>query len=220
MFIAIVPALNEEKRIGIVVRGLTECGVVDEVVVVDDGSKDMTAKIAREAGAVVLSHPINRGQGAALETGNVYARSRFADFVLYFDGDNQFSPSDINPALSALSSSGADILFGSRFLDTRSNIPFFKRYILFPMARLIDRAIGGLVLSDVHNGFRLLSKTALSKIIITQEGMAHATEIPMLVKKHKLKHIEFPVKVIYHEYGQGLSGGFTILRDLILGKFV
>ena len=93
MFIAIVPAHNEESSIGSVVRSLVRH--VDQVVVVDDGSRDATAKEAASAGAVVLRHAINRGQGAALETGHEYARRAGADFVLHFDADGQFDAADV-----------------------------------------------------------------------------------------------------------------------------
>lgn len=218
MFLAIIPAYNEEKTIGSVVRGLFS--VVDRVVVVDDGSIDQTARLAKEAGAVVLAHRINRGQGAALETGHAYAREVGADIVLHFDADDQFDPNDVIPAKQAMESSGADMLFGSRFLGKQSNMPFLKRMVLSRAGRLSDRFFAGIRLSDSHNGFRILSKRALDCIRITQDGMAHATEIPMLVKRHCLSYIEFPVTVTYHEYGQRAGGGIRIVRDLFLGKFV
>lgn len=218
MFIAVVPAYNEEKRIGSVVRSLFEH--VDKVVVVDDCSQDNSSFEAEKAGAIVLCHEINRGQGAALETGHDYAREVDADYILHFDGDGQFDVADIKPALAKLKESQVDVLFGSRFLDSRSKIPWFKKKILLPIARLVNRFFTKSKLSDVHNGFRILNKRALDKIKITQDRMAHATEIPALVKKHNLQYVEFPVKVTYHEYGQRAGSGFKIVRDLLLGRFV
>ena len=218
MFIAIVPAYNEEERIGSVVRSLFNH--VQKVVVVDDGSTDATSKNAQEAGAIVLTHELNRGQGAALETGHLYARNIGASYVLHFDGDEQFSADDITPALVTLKNSNADILFGSRFLDTRSQIPWLKKNIILPIGRKINSLFGTTELSDAHNGFRILGRRALEKIIITQDGMAHATEIPALAKKYNLKIVEHPVKVVYHEYGQGLTSGFRIVWDLLIGKLV
>jgi len=218
MFLAIVPAYNEEKTIGSVVRSLFDH--VDKVVVVDDCSSDNTSNAAREAGAHVISHKINLGQGAALETGHEYARNIDADYVLHFDGDGQFDVVDIESALQELKSKKADILFGSRFLDNRSNIPWFKKYIILPIGRIVNSIFGSIPVRDSQNGFRILSKNALEKIHITQNRMAHATEILSLTKKYNLSFVEFPVKVVYREYGQGLGGGFHILRDLIFGKFV
>lgn len=226
MVLAIVPAYNEEKTIGSVVRSLL-CHV-DRVVVVDDGSLDKTGRLAREAGAVVFCHSLNRGQGAALETGHEYARGIGADFVVHFDADGQFDADDIPPALSALQTSGADILFGSRFLRDcnqsnphfNASMPFSKKYIFHPIARVVNKFFSTVHLSDAHNGFRILNRRALDAIRITQDRMAHATEIPVLVKKHKLRHIEFPVKVVYREYGQRASGGVEIVKDLVMGKFM
>lgn len=218
MFLAIVPAYNESARIGSVVRSLFDH--VDHVVVVDDCSADNTASVAEAAGATVLRHKINRGQGAALETGHSYARKSGALHVIHFDGDGQFSPLDIPLAKAHLEQSGADILFGSRFLDDRTNMPWFKRHILNPIGRFIDRLMGNPKLSDAHNGFRILTAKALEHVVITQDRMAHASEIPQLAKRGKLHIVEFPVKVTYHEYGQGAMGGITIVKDLLLGKFV
>ncbi len=218
MFIAIIPAYNEEEKIGSVVRGLLNH--VDSVVVVDDGSKDRTSEIAKQAGAVVLRHNINRGQGAALQTGHEYALANGADYVLHFDGDAQFDVLDVAPAFEKLKSTGADVLFGSRFLGKKSNIPFLKKNIIFPFARIFNRHFTGVKLTDIHNGFRIMNRKALENIKIKQDRMAHATEIIGLVRKKGLKYIEFPVKVVYCEYGQGFSGGLRILGDLFTNKFV
>ena len=218
MFIAIVPVYNEEKRITEVIKNLRQ--YVDSVVVVDDKSIDNTIEEAEKSGAIVLKHKINLGQGAALETGQEYARKIGADYVLHFDGDGQFCVEDIAPALEKLQQSNADILFGSRFLDNRTKLPFFKRHVLLPLGRLVNRLFDVVNLYDSQNGFRILNKKALDKIRITQNRMAHATEIMGLTKENNLKFVEFPVKVIYHEYGQGAGGGFHIVKDLLLGKFL
>lgn len=219
MFLAIVPAYNEEKTIGSVVRNLLSH--VDRVVVVDDGSVDATRECALDTGAVVLRHSINRGQGASLETGHEYARRVGADLVLHFDADGQFDPNDIEGAVETLRESKADILFGSRFLDGRSTtVPWMKRHIVFPVARRFEHLFFGLLLSDVHNGFRLLTRSALGIIRITHDRMAHASEISSLVHSQHLRFVEYPVKVVYREYGQGISAGISILRDLFFGRLV
>jgi glycosyltransferase involved in cell wall biosynthesis len=218
MFLAIVPAYNEESNIGSVVRSLFNH--VDKIVVVDDGSSDRTSKFAKDAGAVVLRHRINRGQGAALQTGHDYALQCNADYILHFDGDRQFDVDDIEPAFEKIKAESADILFGSRFLGSHSNIPIFKKYVIFPLARIFHRFFVGANLTDAHIGFRILNRHALQSIHITHDRMAHATEIIEQVKKHNLKYIEFPVQVVYRRYGQGMKGGFAVLKDLLLGKFV
>ncbi len=217
MFLAVVPAYNEEKTIGSVARSLFN--QVDKIVVVDDGSTDQTAEIARVAGAIVLRHKLNRGQGAALQTGHDFAVQLGADYVLDFDADGQFSVEDIAPAFAALKKSAADILFGSRFLDNRTKMPCLKKYFILPLARFFNHFFAGVKLTDAHNGFRILNNQALRKISITQDRMAHNTEIPAQVKKHDLKYLEFPVQVVYREYGQGMGGGVKIVKDLLIGRF-
>jgi len=194
---------------------------VDTVLVVDDGSTDTTAKIARQAGATVLSHRLNRGQGAALETGHAYARKIGATHVLHFDADGQFSVGDIIPAREAMKQAKADVVFGSRYATEKHNlrVPWTKRVLLRPIGKIVDRLFGGVHLSDAHNGFRILNKKALECIHLSHSGMAHASEVPALVKKYGLRYIEVPVSVTYHEYGQGVSGGIRVVRDLVLGKF-
>jgi len=218
MFVALVPAYNEAKQIGSVVRSLFNH--VDKVVVIDDASVDGTASEAKQAGAKVLQHEINRGQGAALQTGHDYALAIAADYILHFDGDAQFDVDDIAPALAKLKETKANILFGSRFLDKRSQVPWLKRYIFLPLGRIFNRCFWQIKLSDAHNGFRILDRQALKKIKISQDRMAHATEISALAKKHNLQYIEFPVKVIYYKYGQGLQTGLGVIKDLFLAKFL
>jgi polyprenyl-phospho-N-acetylgalactosaminyl synthase len=218
MLIAVVPAYNEEKTISAVVRGLVSR--VDHVVVIDDCSLDETSRLAKEAGAIVFRHEINRGQGAAIQTGHNYAISIGADFVVHFDGDDQFDPVDIEPALKFMQEKSTDVLFGSRFLDNRSAVPWSKKKIILPLGRLLNWLLTGIKLTDAHNGFIILNRQALEKINITQDRMAHASELLFLVKKHNLKYAEYPVRVFYHEYGQQARGGIKIIRDLIMGRFV
>jgi len=219
MFVAIVPAFNEEKNIGSVVRDLFNRGGVDRVVVIDDGSADNTALEAEKAGAIVLKHCLNCGQGAALQTGQEYAKMVGADYVVHFDADGQFLSSEVIEAWEYLKAQKANILFGSRFLNKKSAIPFFKRVVLFPLGRLINRFWGAISLTDPQNGFRILDKIALEKIQIEQPRMAHATEIMIKTKKNNLQYVEHPVQVIYHKYGQGLRGGMNIVKELFIGQF-
>jgi glycosyltransferase involved in cell wall biosynthesis len=218
MVLVVIPAYNEEKELGRVIRGLFEHGFKD-VVVVDDGSTDRTATVARESGGKVLSHLLNRGQGAAIETGDSCARALQPDFVVHFDADGQFNPVDIIPALRLMQEKNLDVVLGSRFLDNRSKLPWLKKYLVLPVARWINFVFTGVALTDVHNGFRILSKKALEKIVLSQDRMAHNTEIIQQIKKHQLAFAECPVEVSYHEYGQGISGGYKIVHDLFVGLF-
>ncbi len=215
----VVPAYNEAQRIGRVIRDLFQHGFTN-VVVVDDGSSDETARVAREAGAIVLAHAINRGQGAALETGNEYARGRGAEIVVHFDGDGQFEAGDISSAVAMLKNENIDVVIGSRFLDNRSQVPRFKRSVLLPVGRVVNNIFTGVPLTDFHNGFRVLSRRALETIHITHSGMAHNSEIVSEMRRAGLSYKEMPVKVVYHEFGQGVSGGFAIIRDLFFHSII
>ncbi len=219
MVLIIIPAYNEEKEIGRTICGLFQHGY-DQVVVVDDGSTDATTKAAKQAGAKVLCHRVNRGQGAALQTGDEYARSIGAATTVHFDADGQFDPIDIGPALALIDAGMADIVLGSRFLDQRSRIPFFKKYFILPVARVIGYLFTGVKLSDAHNGFRVLGPRALAVVDITQDGMAHNTEIICQIKKNNLRWREVPVAVKYREFGQGIGGGIKIITDLLISLFI
>jgi len=218
MIFVVVPAYNEETRIGRVVRGLFEHGY-SNVVVVDDGSEDKTCEVAREAGAKVLRHDVNRGQGAALQTGNEFSIASGALIVVHFDADGQFNPADINDAVKLLENRQVDVVLGSRFLDSRSRIPWFKKRIIFPIARIINHILTGVKLTDAHNGFRVLNREALEKIEITQDGMAHNSEIVYKINKYNLKWTEHPVEVRYFEFGQGIGGGLKTIFNVLFSVF-
>jgi len=218
MIFVVIPAFNEEKTIGRVISGLLKLNEFskDNIVIIDDGSTDNTYDVAKKSGVVVLQHKVNRGQGASLQTGHEYAFENGAEVIVDFDGDDQFNVNDISVAIRALKEKQVNIVFGSRYLDDRSQIPWTKRYIILPISRIINQIITGIKLTDAHNGFRVLNKGAIKRIIINQDRMAHNTEILKKTKKLGLKYIEVPVEVKYHSYGQGIKGGFEIIKDLIL----
>ncbi len=215
----VIPAWNEAAHISEVILGVKPR--VDSVIVVDDGSRDQTAILAKAAGAMVVRHKINRGQGAALQTGNDLARIEFgADIIVHFDADRQFLPEEIAEVIEPIRSGQADIVFGSRFLGKKTNLPTFKKRIIMPLARLTNRLLFGISLSDPQNGFRAMNRLAAEKIRIENRGMAHNSEIQAKAFKYKLRIQEVPVTVIYHRFGQSLGGGFKIISDLILSKFI
>ncbi|MFA4940981.1 MAG: glycosyltransferase family 2 protein [Patescibacteria group bacterium] len=214
----IIPAYNEEKTIAEVIEKVKKN--VNEVIVVNDGSKDETKKLAKEKGAVVLSHIINRGQGAALETGNQYALNKGAEIIVHFDADGQFLAEEIKDIVSPIVRGEADIVFGSRFLGKKSNLPQFKKHIIIPLAHLVNKIFIGATLTDPQNGFRAMSSETAKKITIEQDGMAHNTEIISKSFENNLKIKEIPVTVIYHNFGQRFSGGLKIIKDLILSRLI
>jgi glycosyltransferase involved in cell wall biosynthesis len=212
----VIPAYNEEKKINQVILKVTP--LVDEVIVVDDCSSDNTYKLVSQTKAIALRHPINRGQGAALQTGDEYALSHGADIVVHFDADDQFKAEEILSLVAPIIAGQADAVFGSRFLGS-ANFPFTKRVIIMPLARLINRFFG-IKLSDPQSGFRALNKETLSQIKIENRGMAHCSEILYKVVKTKARIIEVPITVTYHEFGQSFGGGFKIIKDLLIQNFI
>lgn len=215
----VIPAYNEAKVIGKVVREVKD--KVSQVIVVDDGSTDQTAEIARQAGATVTTHFLNRGQGAALQTGINFALNSGADIIVTFDADNQHRAEEIEEVVKPLLLGQVDAVLGSRFLNKKNQIPFSRKIIL-KMAAKFTRIYTGLAVTDAHNGFRALSVKAAGLIKIRQDGMAHASEILEQIKKHKLKFQEVPVTIKYTDYslekGQKMSNSFRILWDLIIGR--
>ena len=215
----VVPAYNEERVIGGVIAGLRT--YFENVVVVDDGSLDQTGKKAGSVGATVLRHVINRGQGAALQTGLDYALAEGAEFIATFDADGQHNPADLINMLSQLEDTNTDVALGSRFLGSAPRMSWSRRMVL-RAATLFQYVTSGLKLTDVHNGLRLFRRQAAEKVRIRQDRMAHASEVIAQISALRLSIIEVPCVVNYTPYsirkGQRLSGTFQILFDLAMRR--
>lgn len=214
----VVPIFNEAEVIGPVIEELTEHFA--HVVCVDDGSSDESAELARQAGARVLQHPMNLGQGAALQTGFDYVLSHpGATHAITFDADGQHLVSDALEMLELAKRKRISAVFGSRFLDKKSK-PGLKKQIVLKLAVLFTRVFTGLRLTDAHNGLRVLSRETLEKIRLEQNGMSHATEIVHQIAQYRLSWREYPVEILYTEYsrrkGQSLLNSINILIDLIV----
>lgn len=216
--VVVVPAYNEENSIGAVLTELSRYPY--HIVVVDDGSTDKTADIIKTfPRAKLIQHMINRGEGAALQTGNEAALQLKADIIVHFDADAQMLASDIEAMIEPITKGKADMTLGSRFLGKKSNIPFFKKYFILKPARLVNWLFAGLWLTDAHNGWRAFTRDVAKKIQIRQDRMAHNTEFVHAIKKFNLTYKEIPVTVVYNEPGQGVAGGLKIIKDLIFSKF-
>lgn len=216
----VVPAFNESQVIAQTVSDLLE--VFPNVVVVDDCSLDKTDAIAIEAGADVCRHPINLGQGAALQTGFDYALREGATYVVSFDADGQHSVSDAQLMISELKSSKVDVVLGSRFLDKAPVGMKSSKRVLLKAAIAYTNIMSGLKLTDTHNGLRAFTSQALGQIRIRHNRMAHASEILNEIGRKKLSYREVPCQITYTEYslrkGQKMSGAFSIVLDLYLGR--
>lgn len=213
---AVIPMYNEGSVIGTVIRDLRRS--VPFVVCIDDGSSDESVRHAREAGALVLEHPINLGQGAALQTGFEFALSDpFMTEVITFDADGQHQVEDAVGMVAKLRAENLDIVIGSRFLDDRTELSQAKRTVL-KAAAVYTRFTSGMALTDAHNGLRVLSRDLLSKLKLTQNRMAHASELIDLVGDLTASWAEYPTHIVYTDYskakGQSLWNSINILVEL------
>jgi len=215
----VVPAYNEATAIFGVVRELRSEFL--NVTVVDDGSADATSFEAKRAGATVLRHILNRGQGAALQTGIDYSVREGADIIVTFDADGQHRVEDIDRLIAALDESGADVAIGSRFLELRSNVPALRKLTL-RLAAAFMRITSGVALTDAHNGLRAIRRRAAQKIRLTIDGMAHASEFIDEIYRLRLRVVEVPVVIHYSEYslakGQSTIAAFRIAFDYLMKR--
>lgn len=214
----VVPLYNE----GTVVREviLEARKTFQNIVCVDDGSSDNSVEEALAGGAVVVSHPINLGQGAALQTGIDFALLQpGAEYFVTFDSDGQHRTEDAEMMVERLRNEPLDIIVGSRFLDDRTNASRLKKAVL-RLAVLFERVTTGVKLTDAHNGLRALNRHAAAAIRIRQNRMAHASEIVGLIGSKKLRYDEQAVQIIYTDYsrakGQSLWNSVNILSELFI----
>ena len=214
----VVPAFREAAVIRHTVEGLR--AHFRHVVVVDDGSADATAAEALAGGATVVSHPLNLGQGAALQTGIELAIARGAAYVATFDADGQHRVEDLLRMLATLQGEPLDIVLGSRFAGDAPGLSAARRLAL-KGAVLFTNLTTGVRLSDAHNGLRVMTADAARRIELRQDQMAHASELVAQVGRLGLRFRELPVTITYSDYsmrkGQRLSNGFRILSDLVSG---
>ena len=217
----VVPAFNEGGRIEQVLADLGD--LYGRVVVVDDGSTDCTSRLVGGGSSTILRHAINRGQGAALQTGMTYSLSQGARFVVTFDADGQHQVADIPAMLEPVTSGEVDVALGSRFLgqDSNSNVPLLRSWML-RAGRWFTWFTSGLYLTDCHNGFRAFSRSAAERIDLRQDRMAHASELYDQIRAAGLTVREVPVSIRYTAEtlakGQSLANSVNILIQYLLGK--
>lgn len=217
----VIPAYNEAGALGSVLGELHQCDPSYNVVVVDDGSSDQTAAVAGDLPVHLLVHPVNLGQGAALATGIEYALGKKADIVVTFDADGQMFPQDIASLVKEVAEGEVDVALGSRFLTlTPAAMPRMKK-VLLKLATVLTKLSTGLKVTDTHNGIRAFRAEALRKIVLTQNRMAHASEILSEIARNKLIYKEVPVSIRYTKYskakGQSIFNSINILFELFTG---
>ena len=207
---------NEATVVGSVIEDVRR--EFPHVVCVDDGSRDGSQAVARAAGAVVVQHPINLGQGAALQTGIEYAlQDPKMTSVVTFDADGQHRVVDAKDMVARIESGEAEVVLGSRFLDDRTKISVQKKIVL-KTAAVQSRLATGMNLTDAHNGLRAINREVASKLHLTQNRMAHASELVNQLATIRPRWVEHPVEIIYTDYskskGQSLLNSVNILAEL------
>lgn len=213
----LVPVFEEQQVVGDVIRAARQ--VFDHVVCVDDGSRDDSAAVAAAAGATVLRHATNLGQGAALQTAIDHALAATdARYLVTFDADGQHRLEDALAMVDLARREDVAIVFGSRFLDERTRAGFAKKVVLKTAVWVTNQSTG-LRLTDAHNGLRVIRRDAARGVHLSQNRMAHASEIVLQLGRTRLPWREYPVHVLYTDYsrakGQSLLNAVNILFELV-----
>jgi glycosyltransferase involved in cell wall biosynthesis len=216
----VVPVYNEDRVIGSVIKDILEhC---PHVVCVNDGSTDNSAAEIVAAGAYLVDHPINMGQGAALQTGIEFARllPGIRRFVT-FDADGQHRVADALAMAAQLDDAGVDIVLGSRFRGRTEGMSVMKKLVL-KMAVRFTNFTSGVKLTDAHNGLRAFNRHVADTLEITSPDMTHASEIIELISRNGYSYVEVPVTIDYTEYsvskGQPVLNAVNIALDTLLRK--
>jgi glycosyltransferase involved in cell wall biosynthesis len=179
--LAIVPCYNEEVAIRSIVEKTKH--YVDTVVVVDDGSTDSTVEVAKNAGAIVLSHLKNKGKGAALKTGFQYALENNFDYVVTIDGDGQHNPDEIPAVLGNVMNNGHDISIGYR-VGTNTEMPMWRRVGKRVLDYTTSMGTGGFV-TDSQCGFRAFNRRSVVMITPKLRGSAFSVESEQLIRAYE-----------------------------------
>lgn len=215
----VIPAFNEGVVIFDVIHDVRQ--ICPNVILVDDGSADDTSAHAQRAGAMVVRHPINLGQGAALQTGIEFAQRNRARFVATFDADGQHDINDVVAMVKILNERNLDVVLGSRFIGKTVGMTL-PRKLLLHAAVVFTRLTTGMKLTDAHNGLRVFTRKGIENIRLSQNRMAHASEILEQIARNRLRYMEYGNTIQYTDYsrakGQKASNAINILVDLALGR--
>lgn len=219
--IVVVPAFNEEKVIASVMAKIPSRIKNHSVkmVVINDGSVDQTEKIVKSRRKLVISHPINRGLGAALATGFEYAKQRGFDVLVTLDGDGQHNPKEIERLIKPILQGNADFVVGTRI--QKKQMPVIKR-LLTMTASIVTFIFTGVWTTDSQSGFRAFSRKAIEQINITVDRMEVSSVFFHECKIKNLKIMEIPISTIYTRYslkkGQSAWNSFNIVSRLALKR--
>jgi len=206
--LVVVPSYNEAASVGDVVRKLRTNAPEYDVLVVDDGSTDATARIAEDAGARVLRLPFNLGIGGAVQAGFKYAMEHGYDYAVQVDGDGQHDPAEIEKLEETMRDREVDMVCGSRFLtdDYRYPAPVSRRTGIHLFAFLLSRIVGQRV-SDPTSGFRLINRRGISVFARDYPHDYPEVEAVLMVHWHRLRMCEVPVRMYTRSGGVSSIGG-------------
>jgi UDP-N-acetylglucosamine---dolichyl-phosphate N-acetylglucosaminyltransferase len=195
---AIIPAYDEEERVSETVKQVKK--FVDEVIVIDDGSKDQTYFEAKKSKAIVLKHIVNMGKGVAMKTGIEYAISKKANKIVLIDADGQHNPKEIPRLLKKLNQ--FDMVLGSRKMPKNSPVVF--KLGNWGLNKIFTILFSGKI-EDTQNGFRVFKSEIYPKIKWNSQGYFVETEMIINTLKHKIKYTETPVQTFYHNKYKGTT---------------
>lgn len=195
----VIPGINEEKYIATVLKKVLK--QTKNIIVVDDGSTDSMAKIAKKYTDNVLTHSINLGKGAALKTGCEYAFKKLgAEAVIFLDSDDQHDPDELPLFMKALETT--DAVFGVRSFNEKMPL---LRIILNRLASFIILVMFGKYIPDIPSGYKAMNKTAYKRLAWNSADYAVEMEIAARTAKYKVKFQPIPIKTIYHDFDRGMT---------------
>lgn len=190
-FVAIIPALNAERTVSRVIEQARQH--IEPVVVIDDGSTDRTGEVARAAGAIVLTHELNRGKGGALKTGFAWAREHGYDGVITLDADGQHLPSEIPKFLRERLAGGEDLIIGGRshlfgqMLPRRRNANRFSAWCIAKCS--------GVPITDSQSGFRFYSAKLIDGITLRTDGFDMESEVIVRAGRRGFRIVTIPIEL-------------------------
>ena len=203
MVLAAIPCLNEEKFIADIVTRSSK--YVDKVIVVDDGSTDRTAEIARRAGAEVIRHKQKQGAGAATRTAFDTARKYNAEALVTLDGDGQHNPDEIPHVLAPILTGEADLVIGSRFLRPNTGeAPTYRKFGIDVITWLFNFG-SNVKVTDSQSCFRAHSRRLVENTNITEDGFGFSVQVLIQARRNNFVIREIPVSCIYHDQGSSLN---------------
>ena len=204
-----IPAFNEEKNIAKIIIKLQK--ITDNIIVCNDGSKDLTAEIAEKLGAKVINHEKNLGYGGSIRSIFLKAKEMDFDVLVTFDADGQHRISDIKPIIQQIENNQADIVIGSRFLKEKDDVPKFRKLGIKTITSLTNASLDKTI-TDSQSGLRAYSKKVVREITPAESGMGVSTEILIKANKKDFKIGEVPIVVSYegktsthHPVSHGIS---------------